>query len=171
MNSAKSANLLMTAHKYISHSKKVFLVKPSTDKRPNIHTINSCVVPKAAVDMIIGPRTADMELLVPRTTSCVLVDDAQFLTYANVNALRTLTSRTPVVCYGLRTDYRSQLFEGSRRLMEVADSIEEIHNVCATCTKKAILNSKYYSSYRALCWECWNEDTKKRTPTASPSVS
>ena len=74
----------------------------------------------------------------------MLVDEAQFLSASVVDELRELTLRKelPVICYGLRTDFRSALFEGSRRLLELADSIEEIKTTCAYCNSKAILNLK-----------------------------
>jgi thymidine kinase len=74
----------------------------------------------------------------------VLVDEAQFLTPEQVDELRDLTQKAavPVICYGLRTDFRSALFEGSRRLLEVADSIEEVKTTCAFCNRKAVLNLK-----------------------------
>ena len=183
MNSAKTANLLMTAHTYRSRDKRVFLMKPKLDDRFSSDRIDSRIVPSAAVDLLVEPRMANFEALVPSSTDCVLVDEAQFLSEKNVDSLRELALRVPVLCYGLRTDYRSRLFEGSRRLMEVADTIEEILNVCSTCTKKAIVNSKYYTDrgvvcvvkagsgeidlgaeekYRALCWECWSRASEHR---------
>jgi thymidine kinase len=114
----------------------------------------------------------------------ILVDEAQFLSVENVEKLRDIAShnRIPVICYGLLTDYRSKLFQGSKRLIELADSLKEItYDVspslgdCCWCkTNKAIINSKFNGArviktgsslpdlgaeekYRPLCWRCWKK--------------
>ena len=75
--------------------------------------------------------------------SATIVDEAQFLTEAQVDQLSDIADRydIPVLCYGLRTDFMGRLFEGSRRLMELADSIEEIKTVC-WCGRKATFNAR-----------------------------
>ena len=90
---------------------------------------------------------------------CVLVDEAQFLTEAQVEALREWTRAlgVPVICYGLRSDFRSRLFEGSRRLLELADSIEEIKTTCAWCRQR--------STYRSPT--CPEHSTRASCPTRS----
>jgi thymidine kinase len=76
---------------------------------------------------------------------CILVDEAQFLDPHHIDQLRMATTslNVPVICYGLRTDFRTQLFPGSKRLMEVADSIEEVKTTCYFCNKKAVMNLKH----------------------------
>ena len=122
------------------------------------------------------------------TADIVLVDEAQFLSTKNVEKLRQLASQyqLPIICYGLLTDYRSKLFPGSQRLVELADSLNEItYHVspslgdCCWCTiNKAIINSKFIENdegikvikegsalpdlgaeekYRPLCWNCWTK--------------
>ena len=109
---------------------------------------------------------------------CILVDECQWLSDENVEELKYIaTTKVPVICYGLKTDYKSRLFNGSKRLIELADSIEEIKNVCIECDKKAIINAKFYvdecgkkvivsdgssepdfgaeEKYQAMCWKCW----------------
>lgn len=83
-----------------------------------------------------------------------------------------MTLHTPVICYGLRTDYKSNLFPGSKRLMELSDSIEEIKTICNYCSKKSIINMKHINGkaiktgdscpdlgceekYIQVCWKCW----------------
>ena len=75
---------------------------------------------------------------------CVVVDEAQFLSKSVIDQFRTIATNhsIPVICYGLRTDFRGNLFEGSKRLFEIADSIEEIKTTCAFCNRKAIFNLK-----------------------------
>ena len=116
----------------------------------------------------------------------MLVDEAQFLSEVNVDALRMVSRTIPVICYGLRTDYLTRLFTGSKRLMEVADNIEEIKTVCSLCEKKAVVNAKYYidptkdrvvirsdgpseidlggeDKYQAMCWECYQTKIEKES--------
>ena len=173
MNSSKTANLLMTAHNYKTLGKKVIIIKPSIDHRSqNIH---SRAIGEIDADIILNNETI-LNKIDP-DVCCILVDEAQFLTEINVNNLRELSQIVPVICYGLRTDYRSKLFTGSKRLMEVADTIEEIKTVCTNCiNKKAIINAKFTDNngckeiiyegssepdfgreekYTTLCWECW----------------
>lgn len=80
-----------------------------------------------------------------RKVHCILVDEAQFLDPKHIDQLRhiTLSWNVPVICYGLRTDFRSRLFPGSQRLMELADTIEEVKTTCQFCNKKAVLNLKH----------------------------
>src|SRR5690606_602377 len=75
---------------------------------------------------------------------CLLVDEAQFLSADQIDQLRSIATHSgiPVICYGLRTDFRTHLFPGAARLMEVADAIEEIKTTCAYCNSKAVFNLK-----------------------------
>jgi thymidine kinase len=182
MNSSKTANLLMVAHNYRSLGRSVIIMKPSLDTRDGEGIVSSRAGISMPVDLSISYDTdiltAFKSMVGP--VSCVLVDEAQFLTSGNVDQLRELSLTCPVICYGLRTDYMTNLFPGSKRLMEVADSIEEIKTVCVTCSKKAIVNAKFLvddtgrhiiiregssepdlgseEKYRASCWECWIKD-------------
>ncbi len=87
-----------------------------------------------------------------RQVNCVLVDEAQFLDPSQIDQLRAITLlwNVPVICYGLRTDFRTNLFPGSKRLMEVADAIEEVKTTCQFCNKKAVFNLKHVNG-RADC--------------------
>lgn len=79
------------------------------------------------------------------TSPSVLVDEAQFLDPSHIDELREITSswNVPVICYGLRTDFRTNLFPGSQRLLELSDTVEEVKTTCYTCNKKAIFNLKH----------------------------
>jgi thymidine kinase len=177
MNSSKTANLLMLAHNYRSQGKKVFLMKPDVDTRFGSTTINSRAVKGMEADILLFQNTRDFDSVNMDGVYCILVDEAQFLSDVNVEALRKLTVNIPVICYGLRTDYRSQLFPGSKRLLELADTIEEIKTVCVMCDKKAIINAKFHTvgetksiirdgssapdlgaeeKYQPMCWGCWS---------------
>lgn len=142
MNSSKTANLLMVAYNYKTQGKKVILMKPSIDNRFGEQIIKSRAVQEMVADILIMPCRRVFEL--PNDVNCVLVDEAQFLSPVNVEGLRNLSQHVPVICYGLRTDYRSYLFPGSKRLLELADTIEEIKTICVNCDRKAIINAKFF---------------------------
>jgi thymidine kinase len=140
MDSAKTLNLLAVAHNYRSQGKRVLLLKPRLDDRFGAAAIRSRAGVEAHADLLIDPDTrldpADFAGI-----DCVLVDEAQFLSAAVIDQLRALThGGPPVICYGLRTDFRTHLFEGSRRLLELSDSIEEVKVTCQFCNRKAIFN-------------------------------
>lgn len=176
MNSSKTANLLMVSHNYKSQNKNVILIKPSIDTRFGINTINSRVGISEIVDISVDINSNLLELNI-EGIDCILVDECQFLYTEHVDQLRILAQYVPVMCYGLRTDYRSKLFPGSQRLMELSDSIEEIKTTCVNCNKKAIINAKFRKDedkivilkegsdlpelgdedkYQAMCFGCWN---------------
>lgn len=97
-------------------------------------------------DYLIAPDTDILLLPISKQkVHCILVDEAQFLEPTQIDQLRmaTLLWNVPIICYGLRTDFRTNLFPGSKRLMEVADTIEEVKTTCYFCNKKAILNLKH----------------------------
>jgi thymidine kinase len=143
VGSAKTLNLLAVAHNYQQQSKKVLLVKPSLDDRFGKQMVHSRAGLEKPADLLVGEDT-DLDLDAFTGVDCVLVDEAQFLSPGVVDQLRRLSCErgVPVICYGLRTDFRAGLFPGARRLMEVADSIEEIKTTCFYCNRKAIYNLK-----------------------------
>jgi thymidine kinase len=141
VSSAKTMNLLAVAHNYRSQGKRVLLLKPRLDTRWGQDVILSRSGLEAQADLLVDPDSRlDPERF--EGIDCVLVDEAQFLSPALVEQLRELTLRPglPVICYGLRTDFRTHLFDGSRRLLELADSIEEVKVTCKFCNRKAIFN-------------------------------
>src|SRR5258707_5845203 len=134
MDSAKTLNLLAVAHNYRKQGKRVLLVKPRIDTRFGTTTIASRSGLAAEADLVLDEGTP----LDPAQLDgyhCVLVDEAQFLAPAHVLALRraTIDPGVPVICYGLRTDFRTHLFPGAQRLMELADRIEEVKVTCHYC--------------------------------------
>ena len=173
MNSSKTANLLMVAYNYRQQGKNVLLIKPEIDSRFDSKTIRSRSGIECNADYILKRDDFTLKNIDIEDISAILVDEAQFLNKEQVNRLRELTIFAPVICYGLRTDYKTNLFEGSKRLLEIADTIEEIKTICNFCTKKAIINMKYISNnkiikdgtdeielgsedkYLGVCWNCW----------------
>jgi len=114
--------------------KKIVVIKPGFDDRYGVQEVASRAGLHRPAHIVLSESQkldqADFDQV-----QCVLVDEVQFLSVAHVEQLRDITDQLgiPVICYGLRTDFRSQLFKGSRRLMELADSIEEIKTTCHRC--------------------------------------
>lgn len=175
MGSAKTLNLLAVAHNYRSQGKDVLVVKPSVDSRWGLGMVTSRAGLSVKADMIVTGSPHSWLLPDLSGKSAVLVDEAQFLPPGFVDVLRvaTLTSSIPVICYGLRTDFRGKLFPGSARLLELADSIEEIKTTCQFCNRKAVFNMRLKDgvpvsegdqvqlggdeSYVSSCFGCYHE--------------
>lgn len=145
VGSAKTMNLLAVAHNYRQQGKKVLLVKPAVDTRFGVGVIRTraglemqadCVVPNCGT-LFVLPDLTDVV--------CVLVDEAQFLTNHDIDVLHQCVHgapKIPVICYGLRADFRRKAFPAAARLFELADSIEEIKTTCHFCLRKAVFNLK-----------------------------
>lgn len=170
MGSAKTLNLLAVAHNYQRQGKRVFLIKPRLDTRFGEDAITSRAGLAAPADLCVDESTK----LGAFDVDCILVDEAQFLSVSVIDDLRRITIQCdiPVICYGLRTDYRTRLFPGSARLMEVADTIEEIKTTCQHCDRKATCNLRLVdgraaldgptvligdAQYVSVCWQHWAE--------------
>ncbi len=144
VGSAKTLNLLAVAHNYRQQNKKVLLVKPALDVRFGKSHIKSRAGLEQVADILVEQDTNLFEHNF-YGVDCLLVDEAQFLPESVIDQLRAITYRLniPVICYGLRSDFRTRLFIASKRLMELADSIEEIKATCYFCNKKSIVNLKH----------------------------
>ena len=189
MNSGKTTGLLQTAYNYEERDQKVLLIKAGVDTKGN-DTVVSRLGVRRRVDLLVSPED-DLRVLVrraalgerasqPQATAregvdCVLVDEAQFLTPLQVDQLLELVliDDLPVLAYGIRTDFRTVSFPGSRRLMEVAHSLEELKTICR-CGRKAIFNARKVGqrfvfdgdqiaidgvdvTYESLCGKCYLE--------------
>ena len=143
VGSAKTLNLLAVAHAYTQQDKRVLVLKPAVDTRFGEGTVASRAGLERPADLVIAP---DAILPVERFVGmhCLLVDEAQFLSPRVVEQLRGVatTMAIPVICYGLRGDFRTELFPGSKRLLELADEIAEVKTTCFYCTTKAVFNLK-----------------------------
>lgn len=151
VGSAKTLNLLAVAHNYERQGKRCIVIKPAFDKRFGEWEVASRAgLQRTAHILVQDDSQLDFQKLAGN--HCVLVDEAQFLSASVVDQLREVTRRlqTPVICYGLRSDFYGRLFEGSRRLFELADSLEEIKTTCAYCNGKAILNLKHVGGQPTL---------------------
>jgi thymidine kinase len=151
MDSAKSMNLLAVAHNYRKQGKKVLLLKPRLDDRFGSDKIASRSGLEAVADfMTTDDEEVPAELFVG--VDCVLADEAQFMSPTIIEQLRRITYEPgiPVICYGLRTDFKTRLFPGSKRLMEMADRIEEVKVTCQHCGKKATFNLRLVDGVAAV---------------------
>ena len=152
MNSGKSTAMLQAAYNYEERGHNVLLAKPSVDTRGDNDIVSRLGV-KRPVDFIIGPgddvylKFARERRLLLRASgvdvSCLLVDEAQFLTDAQVDDLLRIAvlEGIPVMAYGIRTDFQTIAFPGSRRLLEIAHSLEELKTICR-CGRKAMFNAR-----------------------------
>ncbi len=184
MNCGKSTALLQVAYNYEERGMKVLLVKPQVDTKGS-HKVISRLGSSQEVDILLKP-TDDLFQQVReivsagKTISCILIDEAQFLTPTQASeAIRiTLELRIPVMAYGLRTDFQTKGFPGSSRLLEIADVIKEVRTICR-CGKNATfnareINGKFTSSgeqvaidgeesvtYESMCGACYSKKVGK----------
>ena len=138
MNAGKSTAMLQVAHNYEEQGQQVRLYTAAIDNRYGVGQVTSRLGPTRAVDTF----DADTDFLADAPkVACVLIDEAQFLTTLQVQQLHQLAQvgGVPVICYGLRSDFRGEPFPGSAYLLALADDIEELKNIC-TCGKKATMN-------------------------------
>ena len=147
MNSGKSTNLMQVAHNYEERGMKVVLIKPSTDKKGGDKLVSRLGVERK-VDLLINDEQNIYEEIkkweeIKYKIDCILVDEVQFLKAYQIDELFEIAVclDIPVICYGLRTDFKMQGFEGSTRLLLLAHSIEELKTICK-CGRKAVLNGR-----------------------------
>ena len=144
MNSGKSTHLMQVAHNYEERGMRVILIKPSTDKKGGDKLVSRLGVERK-VDILCEKKMDIYEEIkkwqeVKFKIDCILVDEVQFMTKEQVDQLFKIAVvlDIPVICYGLRTDFMMEGFEGSTRLLLLAHSIEEMKTICK-CGRKAIL--------------------------------
>lgn len=178
VGSAKTLNLLAVAHNYRQQGKEVLLLKPDMDTRFGKSEIKSRAGLEMKADILVSPNQ-ELNLDDFVGISCVLVDEAQFLSKNIIDQFREITHLlgVPVICYGLRTDFKTNLFEGSMRLMELADSVEEVKATCHFCNRKSIMNLKHVNGkavdtgpsielgaeekYFPVCFSCYQTEINK----------
>lgn len=180
MGSSKTANALITKFNYEERGMKVWLIKPSLDDRDGVGTVRSRIGLEASADAVLPTEDLFARFQEQQQINAVIADECQFFTAAQIDQLRRIVDEcdVPVLCFGLRTDFLTHLFEGSRRLFEVADSITEIKTICS-CGKKAIVNARIdqngrvvtaggqiliggNDSYVAMCHACWKKAVAER---------
>ena len=150
MGSSKTAQALITKYNYEENDLNVWLIKPGADTRDGEGILKSRIGLQAKVQMIPADMDIYQEFAEKKATSChvIIVDECQFLTPAQIDQLRYIVNdyHIPVMCFGLRTDFQTKLFPGSMRLMEVADTIQEIKTIC-DCGAKATVNARISDGY------------------------
>lgn len=179
MGSSKTAQALITKYNYEENGMRVWLIKPSADDRDGAIILRSRVGLEAPTE-VIAPEADIRELFAKQEkTDVIIVDECQFLMPEQIDQLREIVDaeNVPVLCFGLRTDFRSTLFPGSRRLFEVADTITEIKTIC-DCGAKATTNARVGEDgyivtegaqilmggndrYIAMCHKCWMRNIRE----------
>lgn len=183
MNSGKTTLLLQAAHNYEEKGMKVLILKPKLDTKGNDKIYTKIGLKRKADHLIEEDEKLSIYLnKIKEDVYCIFVDEAQFLTRDQVDELFMFTKLKdrPVICYGLRSDFKTISFPGSLRLFEIADDIEELYTICR-CGRRArfngrIVNGEYTSSgdqvaidgenevkYEALCGKCYLEKVLKIT--------
>ena len=184
MNSGKSTALLQAAFNYEERSQHVFLAKPAIDSKGDRSIVSRLGVTRQ-VDFLVEPKMNLRHLLAERTATfaaetgnsiaCLLIDEAQFLTRDQVDQCLEIAvlDGIPVLAYGIRTDFRTEAFPGSLRLLEIAHSLEELKTICR-CGRKAMFNARLVNgeftfdgaqvaidgdqvTYESLCASCYLE--------------
>lgn len=178
MNSGKSTHLIQVAYNYKERGMRVLLIKPSTDKKGGDKLVSRLGV-EVKVDMIVDKNTdiiseVKENIELNGALDCILVDEVQFMKKHQIDELFEIavTLEIPVICYGLRTDFKMEGFEGSERLLLIAHSIEEMKTICK-CGNKALLNGRKVNGkfvfsgdqiaidtvdnveYESLCGQCY----------------
>ena len=171
MNAGKSTHLLQVAHNYNENGREVLLFTSALDGRDGYGVVSSRIGLKR--DALTYTQDTDfLELLKDVKVACVLVDEAQFLTFRQVRQLHQWVHANdiPVMCFGIRSDFQGNPFPGSAALLTLADNLEEIRTICA-CGKKATMNIRMdeeghrvregeqvliggNSRYRQVCAKC-----------------
>jgi thymidine kinase len=186
MNSGKSTSMLQAAYNYEERGHKVLLAKPSVDTKGDRGILSRLGVARG-VDFLLTPEADAFSTFVEHRArvlgdsgldvSCLLVDEAQFLTEPQVDDLFRIAilENIPVLAYGIRTDFQTVAFPGSRRLLEVAHSLEELKTICR-CGRKAMFNARKIDgrfvfdgdqvaidgaevTYESLCGSCYLEES------------
>ena len=186
MNSGKSTALLQAAYNYEERGQRVLLAKPLVDVKGD-RSIVSRLGFSREVDFTVGPDDSILDVFqehrdrvraaTGEPVACLLIDEAQFLTPVQVeDALRIATLLdVPVLAYGIRTDFQTVAFPGSRRLLEVAHSLEELKTICR-CGRKALFNGRTIDGrfvfdgdqvaielgdviYESLCASCYLQES------------
>ncbi len=178
MGSSKTAQALITKFNYEEKGMRALLLKPAVDTRDGAALVKSRI--GLSSEALVFNREENLFDIIryndiARCPNAVIIDEAQFLTRKQVEQLRTAADKEniSVLCFGLRTDFRIRLFEGSKALFELADSISEIKSVCS-CGNKASVNARIdkegkiitdgeqvdiggNEKYVSMCYKCYRE--------------
>ena len=182
MNCGKSTLLMLVAHNYEENNEVVRVIKSKRDTKAD-DRLSSRIGLERKVDILIGQDESFEKYYDDwnDNVDCLLVDEAQFLSIKQIEELWLVSKMydIPVICYGLKTNFQSHLFEGSKRLLELADEIEELITICS-CGKRAKFNARYIDGkftlegeevvidgsderavYKPLCGKCYLIEREK----------
>lgn len=181
MGCSKSAQALMCRFNYLQKGFNVLLIKPQIDTRDNennVSYVKSRIGLKAeCLQFSTDENLLDLYNKNKEKCDVIIVDECQFCTKQQIEQLRDLTEFVPVLCYGLKTNFKTELFEGSKRLIELADSVTELKSICK-CGSKAIINARIVNGkpvvsgdeiliggdekYEAMCYSCFKKALEKK---------
>ena len=181
MGSSKSAQALITKFNYEERGMSVWLIKPAIDDRDGVDVIRSRIGLEQRAQ-VIGPDQSIKEAYrAAGRHDVIIADESQFFSPAQIDELRELVDDEdlPILCFGLRTDFLTNFFPGSARLMELADSLTELKTVCS-CGTKATVNARIDTegrvvtkgaqlllggndSYVAMCHKCWRQKIREQS--------
>ena len=178
MNSGKSTHLMQVAHNYEERGMKVLIIKPKVDEKGGSKLVSRLGVCRE-VDLLVTEEDNVFDIINERvkeeiSINCILVDEVQFMKSIQIDQLFEIAVKLdiPIICYGLRTDFKKNGFEGSTRLLLLAHSIEEMKTICA-CGRKAVFNGRKINgkfvfegeqiaidetnnvTYESLCGHCY----------------
>jgi thymidine kinase len=162
----------MTKFNYEQKGYQTFLIKPATDTRDGKNFVKSRIGLAADAYALAPEERLDVDALAKNQVDVIICDEAQFLAPEQVEQLKDIAVFTdiPVICFGLKDDFQTKMFPGSKRLFELADSLKEVKTVCQ-CGRKATVNARLVDekvviegeqvllggneAYEAMCYECW----------------
>ncbi|WP_256719482.1 thymidine kinase [Paenibacillus odorifer] len=179
MNASKSANLIMDWHNLKTNGKHVLAFKPTLDIRDYGYITSRAIETKIPAGLVTpdidGIMYCMTKTFMPRT---VLVDEVQFLTAKQIDELASIVDKLGVTvqAYGLMTNFKGELFEGSKRLVELADVVERIRSECTECSNEGLINARFVDGvlqtdglevvvgaeqlYKVLCRSCYSKMMK-----------
>lgn len=179
MGCGKTTALLQVVYNYEKNGIKTILIKPSIDKKGDMNIVSRLGIERC-VDSLIDKDEKIIEKFDLTDVKCVLVDEAQFMSKDQIKELWFISKEydIPVICYGLKTNFKAELFEGSKAIIELADELEELSTICK-CGSKArfnarVIDGKYVvdgevvaidgldAEYEPLCGKCYIDKVLKK---------
>jgi thymidine kinase len=177
MGSSKTAQALITQYNYEQSGYQVIMLKPKIDTRSRMIKsrigLKSKCITFSAKDYLLDLPLFDIDF---NKETIIIVDECQFCTKEQIEQLKVISETFDVFCYGLLTNFKSELFEGSKRLVEIADKLVKIDHICK-CGKQAQVNALFEngglvrngkeirigdSEYKAMCYTCWRDFEKEK---------
>lgn len=183
MNCGKTTNLIQVSHNYMERNMKTLLIKPKVDTKGGEEVLSRLNISRK-VDILLSSEENIFNIIsklnLEEKIDCILVDEVQFIKKEQIDQLFEIAIKLniPVICYGLRTDFKMKGFEGSERLLLLAHSIEELKTICR-CGRKAILNTRKINNkfvfegeqividgedevtYESLCGQCYFNEKER----------